>query len=80
MPDGHAVALKYVRSGAILTDLLTILPTILQVKHAHAPHGPAMHQLFSLDSIKYISYAVIALRELPSCCDPILVSKGGREL
>ncbi len=31
MPDGRAVALKYVRSGAVLTDLLTILPTVLQV-------------------------------------------------
>ncbi|CAL5221214.1 g3363 [Coccomyxa viridis] len=31
VPDGRAVALKYVRSGAVLTDLLTILPTVLQV-------------------------------------------------
>ena len=29
--DGRAVALSYVRSGAVLTDLLTIIPTIAQV-------------------------------------------------
>jgi hypothetical protein len=29
--DGRAVALKYVQSGAMLMDLLTVLPTILQV-------------------------------------------------
>ncbi len=31
VPDGRAVAVKYVRSGAVLTDFLTILPTVLQV-------------------------------------------------
>jgi len=36
--DGHVVALKYVRSGAILTDFLTILPTILQVSNGCACH------------------------------------------
>ena len=36
--DGHVVALKYVRSGAILTDVLTILPTILQVSNGCAYH------------------------------------------
>ena len=34
--DGHVVALKYVRSGAILTDVLTILPTVLQVSNGCA--------------------------------------------
>lgn len=64
MPDGHAVALKYVRSGAILTDLLTIVPTVLQVRHAHAACGPAMHHLFRLNSggsSKYIDHEVIAV-------------------
>ena len=46
--DGHAVALNYVRSGAVLTDLLTIVPTIVQVGGyskssqlcpCHAAHG-----------------------------------------
>ena len=41
MPDGHAVALEYVRSGAILTDLLAIIPTILQVKIAPATYRHA---------------------------------------
>ncbi len=31
--DGYAVALSYVRSGALLMDLLTIVPTIAQVSN-----------------------------------------------
>ena len=33
--DGHAVALHYVRGGAIFTDLLTIAPTMVQVGCNH---------------------------------------------
>ena len=33
--DGHAVALHYVRGGAIFTDLLTIAPTMVQVGRDH---------------------------------------------
>ena len=33
--DGHAVALHYVRGGAIFTDLLTITPTVVQVGRNH---------------------------------------------
>ena len=34
--DGHAVALHYVRGGAIFTDLLTIAPTMVQASPNHA--------------------------------------------
>lgn len=34
--DGRAVAVKYVRSGAILIDVLTILPTVIQVSTPQA--------------------------------------------
>lgn len=37
--DGHAVALHYVRGGAIFTDLLTIAPTIVQASLNH----PTLH-------------------------------------
>ena len=43
VPDGRAVAHKYVRSGAVLTDLLTILPTVLQVIYTAQCHAIVVH-------------------------------------
>ena len=54
--DGHAVALEYVRSGAVLTDLLTIIPTILQVSTA-----PSNSQTCSLPGIRCSTQAVHAI-------------------
>ena len=47
--DGHAVALHYVRGGAIFTDLLTVAPTMVQVgcnHHTlHLSHPACPHAL-----------------------------------
>ena len=49
LADGHAVALRYVRGGAIFTDLLTIAPTMVQVgrnpRPVHSLHTAAPHAL-----------------------------------
>ena len=50
--DGHAVALHYVRGGAIFTDLLTIAPTMVQVGgNHHSQHiwHPAYPHALSCD-------------------------------